>query len=149
SGTALLRDFIGLVYPRTCEACGDSLYRHESFVCNRCLISLPKSNYHARTDHELSHIFVGRVPLECASSFMLYEKQGRVQRLLHAIKYHGQKELAAHLGKLYAADLKSSPMATVDVILPVPLHRKKLRSRGFNQSEWFAKGLSEGLEKPM
>src|SRR5690606_25133183 len=83
-----------------------------------------------------------------SSSFFLYEKQGRVQSMLHALKYHGQKELGEFLGLQYARELADSEeMKKIDVIVPVPLHRKKLQARGYNQSEWFARGLATGLEK--
>ena len=92
--------------------------------------------------------FAGRVPIIKACSYYLYEKSGRVQNLLHAIKYQNQKELAEHVGKLYAMDLATDKsMQEVDVILPIPLHKNKLKLRGFNQSEWFARGLAEGLKK--
>jgi ComF family protein len=83
-----------------------------------------------------------------ACSFYLYEKSGKVQKMLHAIKYEQQKELAQYIGQLYDEDLKADEsVSKVDVIMPIPLHKKKLKTRGFNQSEWFAKGLSEGLGK--
>lgn len=92
--------------------------------------------------------FAGRVPLVMACSFYLYEKSGKVQKLLHAIKYQDQKELAYYLGKLYAEELSSAKtFEGIDLIIPIPLHEKKLKSRGFNQSEAFAKGLSAGLKK--
>jgi ComF family protein len=147
---ALINDFLSLIYPRSCEACGLNLFSHERFICNRCRVSLPKSNYHLRDEHELGFVFAGRVPVVRACSFYTYEKQGRVQRLLHAIKYHGQKELAQYLGELYASELaQAKSLDPVDVLLPIPLHRNKLKARGFNQSEWFAKGLALGLNKTM
>jgi ComF family protein len=101
-------------------------------------------------ENPLVRKFYGRVPFKGAASLFLFEKSGKVQRMLHAIKYQQQKELARHLGKVYAEDLnKTGFFDQVDVIVPVPLHEKKLRRRGFNQSEWFAKGLSEGIHKPV
>jgi ComF family protein len=94
--------------------------------------------------------FAGRVPLIMACSFYLYEKSGKVQKLLHAIKYQEQKELANYLGNLYAKDLNETGVFNgVDLIMPVPLHENKLKERGFNQSEYFARGLSNGLKKDL
>jgi ComF family protein len=144
----VINDFLSLIYPRTCEACGRSLFRHENYLCNHCRLNLPKSHYHRQAETPLSSTFYGRVPLLHACCFYLYEKSGRVQKMLHAIKYQDQKELAKFIGNLYAEELKADhAIEEVDVIVPIPLHRKKLKSRGFNQSEWFAKGLSEGLGK--
>jgi ComF family protein len=142
----LINDFMSLIYPRHCEACGTNLFKHEEFICNLCLINLPKSSYHKNEVNELSYVFAGRVPLQNAYCFYLFEKRGRVQTLLHAIKYQNQKELAEFIGKLYAKDLKHDGILNnVDVVLPIPLHQKKLKQRGYNQSEWFAKGISSEL----
>ena len=145
---AFINDFMSLIYPRLCEGCGNTMQPHERYICSFCRASLPRSNYHLQQDNEISLVLQGRVPVRTAASFLLYEKRGRVQNLLHAIKYQEQKELGEYLGNLYADEL-SNDLSDVDVIVPVPLHPKKLRSRGFNQSEWFAKGLAAGLSKPV
>ena len=146
----LINDFLSLIYPRRCEACGDNLFRHEQFICTHCRLNLPQSGYHRHSDNRLARILNGRVPLEHAVSFYLFEKSGKVQKLIHAIKYQEQKELGAFLGRLYADELlKNRELGGVDMVLPIPLHRKKLKARGFNQSEWFARGLSQGLSLPM
>lgn len=143
---ALINDFMSLIYPRHCEACGTNLLKHEEFICNLCLINLPKSNYHIQLTNELGYVFAGRIPLKNALCFYLFEKSGRVQKLLHAIKYQNQKELAQFIGKLYAKDLvESEILKTIDLIIPIPLHAKKLKLRGYNQSEWFAKGIANEL----
>jgi ComF family protein len=141
---------MSLIYPRHCEACGNGLFKHEANICNYCKLNLPKSNYHKNGQNELSQTFIGRVPLEHSLCYYLFEKSGKVQKLLHAIKYQDQKELALFIGELYAQDLKKEKtLDGIDVIIPIPLHQKKLKLRGFNQSEWFAKGLANVLEKPL
>lgn len=146
----LINDFLSLIYPRRCEACSDLLFQHEQFICTHCRLNLPKSGYHAGQANRLATALAGRVPLEHALCFYLFEKSGRVQRMIHAIKYQEQKELGEYLGRLYAGDLlKNRDLGGVDVILPIPLHHKKLKARGFNQSEWFARGLSLGLSLPV
>jgi ComF family protein len=146
----VINDFLSLIYPPHCEACERNLFRHENYLCNHCRLNLPKSNYHRQKQSPLSMTFYGRVPLLYACSFYLYEKSGKVQKMLHAIKYQEQKELAQFIGKLYAEDLKKEPdLETVDMIMPIPLHKNKLKARGFNQSEWFAKGLSEGMGRTL
>ncbi|MEO6426858.1 MAG: ComF family protein [Bacteroidia bacterium] len=146
----LINDFLSLIYPRYCEACVNNLFKHETFICNQCKINLPKSNYHQNSQNELSQTFAGRVPLENSLCFYLFEKSGKVQKLLHAIKYQDQKELAQFIGQLYAKDLtKEKALNDIDLIIPIPLHKKKLKTRGYNQSEWFAKGLATELEKPL
>jgi ComF family protein len=141
---ALINDFMSLIYPRHCEACGNNLFKHETFLCNHCKLNLNKSNYHLNLDNELNQTFAGRVPLTLALCYYLFEKSGKIQRLLHAIKYQNQKELAQFIGELYATELlEKNLLKQVDVILPIPLHINKLKLRGYNQSEWFAKGISK------
>ncbi len=146
----LINDFMSLIYPRHCEACANGLFKHETYICNHCKLNLPKSNYHKNDQNELSQTFAGRVPLTHSLCFYLFEKSGKVQKLLHAIKYQDQKELAQFIGSLYAQDLvKTKIKDEIDVIIPIPLHKKKLKQRGYNQSEWFAKGMATVLEKPL
>lgn len=147
---ALINDFLSLIYPRHCEACANTLFGHEQFICTHCRLNLPKSNYHTLTDSELIRTFSGRVPLINAACYYLYEKSGKIQRMLHAIKYEEQKELGEYLGTHYGTDLVKQPsFQDIQVILPVPLHKRKLKLRGFNQSEWFAKGLARSLNREM
>lgn len=139
----MLSDFFALLYPRNCVACGNSLYKHEEQLCNYCLVHIPKTNFHQRINNPIEKVFYGRVDLALASSFYLFTKKGRVQKILHAIKYKGNKELAVLVGKLYAKDLKENELfKQIDYIIPVPLHGSKLKQRGYNQSEEFAKGIA-------
>ncbi len=144
----VINDFLSLIYPRHCEACGRIMRGHEHYICFHCRLNLPKSNYHTMAVSPMYMAFAGRVPLVMACSYYLYEKSGKVQRLLHAIKYEQQQDLAAFLGKQYAYDLSHTGVFDgIDVIMPIPLHEKKLKQRGYNQSECFASGLSSGLNK--
>lgn len=140
----LINDFMSLIYPRRCEACSNMLFQQEVFMCNFCTLNLPKSDYHKKANNELQQVFAGRIPFNEVMCFYVFEKSGKVQKLLHNIKYQNQKELACFLGQAYAKELlKDGFSLGADVIIPIPLHPKKLKHRGYNQSEWFAKGLSE------
>lgn len=95
-------------------------------------------------------MLAGRIPVQNTSACWLFEKNGKVQNILHSIKYENNKELAFFSGALYAEELKQDQaFSTCTLILPIPLHEKKLKQRGFNQSELFAKGLSKGLNIPV
>ncbi len=147
---ALINDFLSLIYPRQCEACERILFRHEKMLCNKCLLTLPKSNFHLNKNNPILQTMAGRVPLLNASALYVFEKGGRVQKLLHAIKYENQKKLAFMLGQMAAEEVKNDVVfASADFLIPVPLHYKKLKSRGFNQSEVFAQGISEVLRIPL
>ena len=147
---ALINDFLSLIYPRHCQACGWLLFHHERHICRNCLLNLPKSNFHLSANNPLSNMLGGRVPIEHSLCLYLFEKSGKVQRLVHNIKYHQNLELAVLLGELLAKEFQVSGLkCDFDFIIPIPLHQKKLAERGFNQSEEFAKGLSNALAVPI
>lgn len=147
---ALINDFLSLIYPRHCQACGLLLYPQELSICKLCRLTLPKSNFHLTAENPLTLMLGGRVPLKQSLCLYLFEKSGKVQRLVHAIKYQQHKDLAVLLGKLLGEDFKlSQPQCHFHFIVPIPLHPDKQKARGFNQSEAFARGLSEVLNVPV
>ena len=142
-------DFFNLLYPDLCVVCGENLFRNEQHICLSCLSSIPKTNYHLHPENPIEKRFWGKVPVYRATAFFFFQKGSSFQKLLHALKYKGNKEIGKQIGKYAAVDLLESPdFSSVDVIVPVPLHPSKYRKRGYNQSEWIGKGLSEILGKP-
>ncbi len=145
-----LNDFISLLYPKLCAACEDVLLRNENVICTSCLFHLPKTNYHKYADNPVSKTFWGRIPIESAASLYYFTKLGAVQNMIHQFKYKGDKKIGVYLGKMYGLELKKSDLfSKIDVIIPVPLHPKKEKKRGFNQSLIFAQGLSDSMQKPI
>ena len=141
------QDFVSLIYPRTCAICGNSLFQNEEILCTPCQYHLPKTNFHLLKDNQVSRVFWGRVKIENAASFLFFTKGSKVQRLIHQFKYKGKKQIGVKIGKLYAYELKKSKLYDeIDFIVPVPLHPKKQKKRGFNQSEYFGIGLSVGMD---
>ncbi len=146
----MLNDFFNLIFPRLCCACDSALLKNETTICVQCELTLPKTNYHLDKENPLNKIFWGRVEVEMVSSYLLYGKGGRVQKLLHNLKYKGVKEVGEKIGLLYGYDLlKAKEYHTIDFIVPIPLHKNKLKKRGYNQSEYFAKGLSMSMKIPV
>jgi ComF family protein len=144
----LINDFISLFFPITCPACGYNLFSNEKVICTKCLYHLPKTNFHMDKDNPVSKVFWGRVNIEFATAMFFYRKGGKVQQLIHQLKYKGHKEIGIILGELYGSELQTTDnFKEIDLIIPIPLHRKKLIKRGFNQSEVFAKGLSKSMKK--
>jgi len=143
----LIDDFISLLFPRICAACGNSLWKQEETVCLSCEFHLPRTNFHLSLENPVSRLFWGRVNLESASAYVYFNKGNRVQRLIHQLKYKGRKDIGIYLGRQYGHHLRYSPFfQTVQLIVPVPLHTKKLMQRGYNQSEQIAIGLGESMK---
>jgi ComF family protein len=140
---------VGLFFPKGCASCDRNLVENEFFLCTQCLWELPKTNFHLNVDNEIAQNFWGRIPLENATAHYFFQKGGHVQKLLHKLKYKGQKEIGIELGKLIGFDLKGTSFSAVDLVIPVPLHKSKLRKRGYNQSECLAAGISGVLEVPV
>ncbi len=144
-----VRGFFHLLFPYYCVHCEHQLFEFEHVICESCISKLPKSDFNFKSGNPVERIFWGRVPLELASSFLTFSKKGIVQKLMFEFKYNGETGVGYKLGKLYALDiLKMKAAPKWDIIVPIPLHRSKLRKRGFNQCELIAEGMSAGLQIP-
>ncbi|MDR1758669.1 MAG: ComF family protein [Bacteroidales bacterium] len=147
--TSLLDQVISFFYPKLCPACGRALQQHEEIICMYCMVHLPETDYYLQEDNPLCFLFHGRVPITQVCSLLFYKKGNLVQHLLHHLKYKGDKEIGEVLGFYFGQKLATSSLyADADMILPIPLHPKKLRARGYNQSECIAQGLGRGMSKP-
>lgn len=145
-----LEDFIGLFFPGLCVSCGERLVSQERFVCFSCWRDLPVTNFHTDAENKVSRLFWGRVLFENATSFFSYRKGSNYQKLIHSIKYKGLWELGFETGRRFGFVLaEAENFKSVDVIVPVPLHPKKQKKRGFNQSEWIARGMAASMNKPV
>ncbi len=146
----LLYDLLHLVYPKICVACGENLLSHEDHICTKCLYDLPKTNYHLSDSNPIEKLFWGRVKIFKACSFFFFNKGSKFQKLIHKLKYNSKKEIGYELGAHFGSDLSGSEgFNSVDVIIPVPLHESKEKLRGYNQSNWIAKGISASMNKPV
>ena len=138
----MLKDLFSLIFHNNCINCNTSLISTESCLCTSCKIDLPVTNDHALVDNELYQKFAFQPKIKSAQSFIYFHQGGMAQKLLHQLKYRGRKEIAKEMGIWFSPYLAS---LDVHFIVPVPLHPRKQRRRGFNQSEWVAKGISEEL----
>jgi ComF family protein len=135
-------------FPTLCVTCRNRLVTQEKFLCIDCWHDLPATNFHLQPENKVEQLFWGRVKIENATAFFTYNKGSNYQHLIHFIKYKGLKELGFETGRRFGLALSASPkFNSVDIILPVPLHPKKQKIRGYNQSEWIAKGISESMGK--
>ena len=136
-----ISDLIDLIFPRHCCVCGETLSRQERDICLNCLYTLPKIEPHHKK--EIEQIFWGKIDIERAASFMYYRKGSPYNALMHKLKYKDAPEVGTRLAEMAAKELMDSGFFNgITRIVPLPLSKKKLRKRGYNQSEYIAMGLS-------
>ena len=141
-----LADFVSLLFPELCPACGESLMANEHIVCTDCLYNLPVTNFHLQPDNIVARQFWGKINLESAYALYYFAKGGKTQNLMHHFKYRSMPQIGNLLGNIAGVQLaKTDVFNSVDVIIPVPLHKSRLRQRGYNQSTCFADGLAQKL----
>jgi ComF family protein len=134
---------VNLFYPLLCILCRNPLIESEQHICLNCLRNLPETNYHTDKSNPARALFAGFPQVNEVTAFLFFEKEGKAQQLIHSFKYYGNKSLAEYLGRIAAIELKEYGFyASVDIIIPVPLHPNKEKKRGYNQSEFIARGIS-------
>lgn len=141
---------VELLYPEFCVACNNKLVNQEKVLCTKCLYQMPYTNYHNIPGNKVEQIFWGRVQIENATSLFTFIKKSRYQKLIHNLKYKGRHDVGIELGRILGAQLVlSKGFKFIDYIVPVPLHPKKERKRGYNQSYMIAQGISESMHVPV
>lgn len=134
-----------LIYPCTCIICESELARTEPIMCAKCESTLHYTDFKNYTEPTpLDQLFWGRVSLTCTYALLYYKKTNSSQALLKALKYQRRSEVGTVFGRKIGAQLLTMDLFnTVDALIPVPIHAKKLAIRGYNQSEVLANGISE------
>ena len=143
---ALSRWWQGLVelfFPRLCLVCGKPLIEGEKFFCLHCDIDMPRTGFHLRPDNAVKDMFWGLVTVERATAYLYYRRKSGFSHTIHLLKYGGRPDIGVELGRAMAAELSATGFFEgIDVLVPVPLHRRKQRQRGYNQSEQLANGVA-------
>ncbi|MBR4157022.1 MAG: ComF family protein [Bacteroidales bacterium] len=138
----LLDHIINLFYPRLCAACGNLLMSKEEDVCLSCRYLLPKTMYEKNADNPLALMFYGQIDFHAVMAEFFFSKTGKVQHLLHQLKYEGNKEAGFFLGQQIGESIKEAELFQgIDYLVPIPLHPKKEHIRGYNQSHVIAQGV--------
>ena len=146
----LLKSLINLLFPRVCAACGTLLLEGEDTVCTTCRFLLPKTGYEQHSDNPLAQIFYGQMPFNAVMAEFFFSKTGKVQHLIHGLKYHHCRENGIFLGQEIGKSLlQATDYQGIEFIVPIPLHPKKEKIRGYNQSHIIAEGISEILNIPI
>lgn len=142
----MFKDLLNLFFPKVCYACNRFLNDNEKHICIQCRHSLPVTNYHFDNNNAVKKGFYGRIEIEAGTALFHFHKKGLVQELLHNLKYRGHETIGKVLGVWLGNELNQIPIyKTVDVVVPVPLHNRKLRKRGYNQVNKFGQEIAIAL----
>jgi len=136
-------DITGFFFPLYCPVCGNVLHLPGEIICLSCEQKMPFTDYINKPENPVAQLFWGRIDIEGAFSLLRFEKGSKYQPLLHHLKYKGHKKMGLFLGRMLGLALKNSMFSRTDLVVPVPLHPKKERIRGYNQSSLIAQGVAE------
>lgn len=146
----MFKHFVNLFFPAVCAGCNSFLLSDENVICTFCRHQIPLTNHHLSVQNEAMMKFYGRLPIEFAAALCYFHKKGIVQEMIHKLKYKGQEDIGNAIGHWYARDLMLLENFTaIDEIIPVPLHKKRLKERGYNQVSAFGKALGMDIGIPM
>lgn len=144
-----LKQMADLIYPPLCVSCGLMRPLDRHIFCLECLQQLPETGYHLHEQNPFTSHFAGRVRLQAGASFLYFSRGGGTQRMLHQIKYNNQPDLITVIGRWYGRQLLQAPLwQGIDAVVPVPLHWKKQRKRGYNQSAVFGEAIADVINTP-
>lgn len=142
----MLISLLNLFFPKVCYACFNLLQDNEDTICINCRHELPITNFHFNNNDSVKKVLYGRSKIENGTSLLRFEKKGPVQKLMHGLKYKGHENIGYTLGNWLGGELKTiKDYQNIDIVVPVPLHKKKLRKRGYNQVTMFGEQLALSL----
>lgn len=145
----MIKNLINLLFPEICNGCEGLLMTNETIICSKCRHDLPLTNHYASKENETYKKFYGKLPVEHASSIVYFHKKGIIQMLIHKLKYKGKQEIGTFFGSLYGQRLlEIHSVEKFDAVIPVPLHKKRLRKRGYNQVTLFGQSMASHIKIP-
>lgn len=147
---SIFRSIINLFSPPVCQACGKPLPKGVEFLCPHCRWELPLTETWRERDNIIAQKFWGLVPIETACSLFYYRSGSLFRGSVHDLKYHGYWKISVEFGNMLGQKLlESDHYGSIDYIVPIPLHPLRRIKRGYNQSEYIAKGISEVMNIPI
>src|SRR6266404_3972237 len=136
--------FLHLLFPHVCNGCGNDILGEETMLCMGCTAEMPETNFHIYANNPVEKIFWGRLPLASATAQYYFTKESLMQRLMHQLKYKGNRELGIQLGRLIGKDLQqTNRFNNIDALIPLPLFPAKEKRRGYNQATILCEGIAE------
>lgn len=142
-------DILNIIFPKICCVCDAALTKNEEIICFHCRSELPKISFSDVKNNELTNRFYGKLTIDFGVAYLNFQKSGITQKLLHQFKYNNNPEIGILIGNWLGHELVKNKLSDkIDIIVPVPLHPRKERKRGYNQSQYFANGISEIVKIP-
>ncbi len=147
----LFRDLAGVLFPRCCPICHNTLVEGEELLCLECHWKIPRTNYHLSPNNPLLQKLISlKAPIERATAYYFYNKDNDYSKLIQNAKYNGQPEINRSLAHHFAREIQAEGFFDgIDCIIPVPIHWSKQLRRGYNQSEYIAFGLRDITNIPI
>ena len=144
------KGFISILFPPLCVSCENVLLHQEDFICTSCRFHLPVNDHHLFKENELTKRLLGKAAIDAGAAYLSFAKSSLVQVMIHKLKYKEDYRVGIYLGQDFGQQLKQSSLyRDIDVVVPMPLHRKKQRSRGYNQTDYIARGIAETMSLPI
>ncbi len=144
-----LKDILHIFFPKVCMCCNEHLVNNENTICLICRHDLPLTHFSSETSNLVEQTFYGRIPIKYGTALFYFLKKGKVQQLIHNLKYNNQQQIGVLIGNWLGDEIiTSNRIKNIDCIIPVPLHKKKLKERGYNQVTTFGESLSTKLNIP-
>lgn len=144
------KSILDFFFPPLCVICKNRLLHAEEHICLECLSALPKTHYHKQEENKLEDALAGKFIFNRAAAFCYFYKTGGLQKVIHEFKYKNNPQLAFYMGLLYGRELKGSDfLQGIDYLVPIPLHPKRQKKRGYNQAEEICKGISAATGIPL
>lgn len=146
----MIHNLLNLFYPKVCAGCESLLLNTEYVICTSCRHEIPLTQHHVVDNKEVMTKFYGRLDVQFVGALLYFHKKGIVQEMIHKLKYKGHEEIGTAIGLWYGSELTNHPLVKdIDFIIPVPLHKKRLKKRGYNQVTAFGEALSTTLNIPL
>ncbi len=140
---------LNLLFPKVCGGCASILLKTELVICTQCRNNLPIACHHRTSSDAMKDVFYGRFEVENATALLQFQKKGITQELLHNLKYRRQERISYFFGKWLGAELAAvDRYSGIDMVIPVPLHKQKLKKRGYNQVSGFGREIAAALKVP-
>ena len=144
---SFITGLLDLFFPPICAGCNHKLLQGENLICTICFTRFPETDAHKLVENTIRNHFIGKATITYGFALYRLRKKSHLEQVLFAMKYKNQPKIGEILGQYYGNTLREIPIIeAIDGIVAIPLHRKRLQERGYNQSDFFAKGLSDSLK---